>query len=1055
MFKIITPEMKINRSHYLMDNLVAYYDFSAGIGGKLVDKSGNEFHGELFNMNPSSSWNTGYDGHCLQFTLSPVGQMVKSHEAKNAAAFVGYAPGTVIALAYRMNNWATSQFRGIVSKRENSPSYDWSFRCNENYLSALTSGPVSVNASISTPYRQWFVGAAVFAPNSTTIYQNGIIVGNGSRGNVSNTNTPIIIGNGIHTNATDATGFDGYIGKIIIFNRALINEEIKEISERILSQRTYDFYEKPSARIFVYGTACPKSKIEIPSYSFKNRLETGNFAKQNISIEGRDIIPGDIELNDLSWDTVYSKINDISVKTESKNWDMWVLEENNGVNILSWGWNTSGQLGDNTITNKSSPVLIAGNHEFVDIAHGAACYNNQFIAALKKDGSAWAWGRNFEGQLGDNTITNKSSPISVVGNHSFIKISSGENNTLALKKDGSVWAWGNNASGQLGNNTTTNRSSPVSIVGNHSFIEIMAGSSTCAALKADGSVWTWGLNNYGQLGNNSLISSSSPVSITGNHSFIAIFGNGQYFMGLKEDGSVWAWGLNNVGQLGTGNTSNYSSPVSIIGGHSFKAISCGYTFAMALKEDGTVWTWGEGTFGALGDNTTISKSSPIAVVGNHKFVQIFAGNKHAFALKEDGRLWGWGEGAYGKLGNNSTTNKSSPIAITNDYRFIQIRAGNNTSFGISPRLSQPIKALKCISNSTNKEKKIMLSSNYEDLSTPFSSWKYRQKLTIMQLPNSDLSNFPVLVSITDEENQVFKKAMNNGYDIYFGDINGINEYPCEIETFSNELGNRKLLAWVKIPTISSSGTEFYMYYGGRKRTNNPKDAWDSNFVGVWHLGDSESGVLDSTGNNDMTKTSNAPVEVDGKINKAQQFDRTNRTYAECSTPDALAITDDLTMQAWIYPFETTGTNTQFIMARNTITTNIYYGIYRTNGTTNLGYVNVYIHGQAAGVIGISTPYPVNNWYHLVVTYSKPTLKAYLNGELVNTRSINPTGTGEGNFINIGARSNTADGTGSALGFNGNIDEVRISNIARNADWIATEYANQNDPNSFYSIIIEE
>ena len=318
-----------------------------------------------------------------------------------------------------------------------------------------------------------------------------------------------------------------------------------------------------------------------------------------------------------------------------------------------------------------------------------------------------------------------------------------------------------------------------------------------------------------------------------------------------------------------------------------------------------------------------------------------------------------------------------------------------------------------------------------------------------------LINFPVLIKI-NSPNPIFLCSEDNGENIYFTGINDNIEYPAEIEYFSKE--ENSLVAWVKVPILSSSvDTEFYMHYtnSARKRTNNPKDAWDSNFVGVWHLGDSESGVLDSTGNNDMTKTSNAPVEVDGKINKAQQFDRTNRTYAECSTPDALAITDDLTMQAWIYPFETTGTNTQFIMARNTITTNIYYGIYRTNGTTNLGYVNVYIHGQAAGVIGISTPYPVNNWYHLVVTYSKPTLKAYLNGELVNTTSINPTGTGEGNFINIGARSNTADGTGSALGFNGNIDEVRISNIARNADWIATEYANQNDPNSFYSIIIEE
>jgi alpha-tubulin suppressor-like RCC1 family protein len=1059
MFKIITPEMKINRSHYLMDNLVAYYDFSAGIGGKLVDKSGNEFHGELFNMNPSSSWNTGYDGHCLQFTLSPVGQMVKSHEAKNAAAFVGYAPGTVIALAYRMNNWATSQFRGIVSKRENSPSYDWSFRCNENYLSALTSGPVSVNASISTPYRQWFVGAAVFAPNSTTIYQNGIIVGNGSRGNVSNTNTPIIIGNGIHTNATDATGFDGYIGKIIIFNRALINEEIKEISERILSQRTYDFYEKPSASIFVYGTACPKSKIEIPSYSLKNRIETGNFHKQNISLSSKDIDPGIIELNDeISWNSIYSKINNITVKTESKNWDIWLSEEKYKLNTFMWGNNTYGQLGDNTTANKSSPVLIAGEHEFITLAVGVGLETDS-NAGLKIDGSAWAWGRNNYGQLGNNTTTNTSSPISVVGNHSFIKLSIGSETCAALKKDGSAWTWGRNDYGQLGNNTRTNQSSPVSVIGNHSFISIYTNAYATLALKKDGTIWAWGNGENGRLGNNSINNFSSPISVVGNKSFIFLSYGSGFSIALMEDGTAWSWGNNVYGVLGDNTATSKSSPVSVVGSHSFISVSSGRYHALALKEDGSVWAWGYNNAGQLGDNTTTNKSSPVSVVGNHSFVAISAGAQHSLATKEDGSIWAWGYNSSGELGDNTRTNKSSPILLQNNYKFVKAYGGYYGSGGLSPQIIYPIKSLKNIANAEKQNKKIIIASNYEDMTTPFSSWKYRQKITIdyTKVPNTDQENFPVLIFIENEENPIFKKSMTNGCDIYFGDINGIIEYPCEIEEYSSELGNRKLIAWVKLPIVSSSSnTEFYMYYGNhsRKRKSSPQDVWDKNYVGVWHLSDNTtSTTLDSTNNtNDMGKIApNEPLEINGKISKAQEYDKINDRIYRNST-DSLNLATAFTLSAWVY---ITGTNAEeeWIIVKNTSNLeNAQYGFYIQDVRTS-GNIIVYVDGTSKnlGTLSLSTEV----WHNLTITWDGTTINSYVNGEYLGTNSYAESLIINGTFVNIGGRSGAADGNTSAYVINGNIDETRISNIARSADWIATEYNNQNDPNSFYSIGNEE
>ena len=91
--------------------------------------------------------------------------------------------------------------------------------------------------------------------------------------------------------------------------------------------------------------------------------------------------------------------------------------------------------------------------------------------------------------------------------------------TLAVKLTGEVWAWGNNPAGQLGNQTTTSYSSPVLVVGGHSFIEVAGGGYHTLARKANGEVWAWGYNLYGQLGNQTITSYSSPVLVVGSHIF--------------------------------------------------------------------------------------------------------------------------------------------------------------------------------------------------------------------------------------------------------------------------------------------------------------------------------------------------------------------------------------------------------------------------------------------------------------------------------------------------------------------------------------------------------
>ena len=247
-----------------------------------------------------------------------------------------------------------------------------------------------------------------------------------------------------------------------------------------------------------------------------------------------------------------------------------------------WGRN-NGTLGDNTITDRSSPVqTVTGGTNWSVVACGA-----YHAAAIKTDGTLWTWGINSHGQLGDNTLTNKSSPIqTITGGNNWSSVACGYNFVAAIKTDGTLWLWGQNtvlvAAGQLGDNTGTNKSSPVqTITGGNNWSSVACGRSHTAALKRDGTLWTWGLNSYGNLGDNTSIRKSSPIqtiSAGNNWSFVAC--GYQHTTATKTDGSLWAWGRNNDGQLGDNTLANKSSPIqTVMVGNRWFTVGGGYSTA--------------------------------------------------------------------------------------------------------------------------------------------------------------------------------------------------------------------------------------------------------------------------------------------------------------------------------------------------------------------------------------------------------------------------------------------------------------------------------------------
>ena len=168
--------------------------------------------------------------------------------------------------------------------------------------------------------------------------------------------------------------------------------------------------------------------------------------------------------------------------------------------VKCWGLNIWGQLGDGTNTSRTTPVDVSGLTSGVaSIAAGS--YHT--CAVTTAGGGVKCWGYNSHGQLGDGTITYRTTPVDVSGLTSGVaSIAAGSDHTCAVTAaGGGVKCWGYNSHGQLGDGTITSRTTPVDVSGLTSGVaSIAAGSYHTCAVTTAGGMKCWGWNGYGQLG---------------------------------------------------------------------------------------------------------------------------------------------------------------------------------------------------------------------------------------------------------------------------------------------------------------------------------------------------------------------------------------------------------------------------------------------------------------------------------------------------------------------------------------------------------------------------
>ena len=421
-------------------------------------------------------------------------------------------------------------------------------------------------------------------------------------------------------------------------------------------------------------------------------------------------------------------------------------------NAYAWGDNMYGQLGNGTSSYhaQTTPVMVKtpdrntypdlpADFTYVQVSAG-----NNHSLALGSDGNAYAWGRNDSGQLGDGTRTNQTTPVRVKTpdrntypdlpeDFTYVQVSAGGSHSLAFGSDGNAYAWGYNYYGQLGDGTTDDyQTTPVRVKtpdrktypdlpADFTYVQVSGEREHSLAVGSDGNAYAWGNSQYGRLGDGTggrySYSQTTPVRVKTpdrktypdlptNFTYVQVSAGYYYSLALGSDGNAYAWGANGNGQFGDGTSTSYrTTPVRVKvpdrktypdlpTNFTYVQVSAGGFHSLALGSDGNAYAWGNNGYGQLGDNTSYSSTVPVRVRDpagltdtskGPQATQVSAGGWHSLAVGGDGYAYAWGYNYYGQLGNNSYRDSTVPVPVSFNLQLVitGVRFDQTTASGLT------------------------------------------------------------------------------------------------------------------------------------------------------------------------------------------------------------------------------------------------------------------------------------------------------------------------------------------------------------------------------------
>lgn len=359
----------------------------------------------------------------------------------------------------------------------------------------------------------------------------------------------------------------------------------------------------------------------------------------------------------------------------------------------TWGDNTYGQLGDGTFLGQFVPKQIDNNENWKQVSSG----DNHTIA-IKNDGTMWAWGLNESGQLGNGTLINRNTPTRIGNQSNWAYVSAGANHNVAIKLDGTIYSWGNNEYGQLGLGNQINANTPTKVGIQTDWKTVQCGGYHTIALKQDGTLWAWGDNEFGQLGDGSYEYKTTPLKI-GTQNWSSISAGFQHSLAIRINGTLWGWGDNDYFQLGIkDNSKYYATPFQIGTSSNWKSISAGAWHSMALDNQDELWMWGDNEYGQIGDKTTTTAETPLKLNVSNKWAMVETGTWNSYAIDLDGYLWVWGDNEYFQLGESSVdVYVTEPLKLNNLTNWVNVSGGEyhittlakvETLFSISGKVTE-------------------------------------------------------------------------------------------------------------------------------------------------------------------------------------------------------------------------------------------------------------------------------------------------------------------------------------------------------------------------------
>jgi alpha-tubulin suppressor-like RCC1 family protein len=325
--------------------------------------------------------------------------------------------------------------------------------------------------------------------------------------------------------------------------------------------------------------------------------------------------------------------------------------------VLCWGDNTSGNLGNGSSVTSSAVPVFAAVDDAITIASG-----EETTCAIRADRTLVCWGGGQFGNIGDGATVDRPLPVPIELPAGVVEVALADTHTCARLSDGTGRCWGSNAFGELASSVLGTEPQPIDApIG--AVTSLVLGDNMTCAIDVSGRAACWGRNDAGELGDGTVTSRPDPAAVAIPDPIIQIAaGCHRHNCAVTDRGEVWCWGENSAGEIGNGTIGTIEAmPVRTeITGAVEVAVGAFHTCARTAADE--VFCWGRNVEGELGDGTLQDSPVPVRVVDvDGRLSSLQMSCIASYVLRDDGTFLAWGSAL--SMGTGQITDQLTPIEV--------------------------------------------------------------------------------------------------------------------------------------------------------------------------------------------------------------------------------------------------------------------------------------------------------------------------------------------------------------------------------------------------------